>query len=330
MFLITGGSRGIGLAVARSLVDRGESVLIHGGHDSRQLNRSLEELRSLATRPDQRVEGILADLSDSTAVESFCEKGWNLGGDIRGLVACAGSDILTQGAATWSFDRRLQSLLAVDLCATVRIARWFGKKFQETHETVHTENIRRSTDETPSKIPNPSPSMERKSSQSDGKERREFDSDRITEGYRRLQDPRRLQDAEVREIPEMFRGAVENTKTREDRSIVLIGWSGVDRGLSGEGGELFGIAKGAIHGFARSLARTLAPSVRVNVVAPGWIRTDWGAQANSTWQERIRHGTALERWGTPEEVAAVVAFLLSPESTYLNGTIIPVDGMAIH
>ena len=59
--------------------------------------------------------------------------------------------------------------------------------------------------------------------------------------------------------------------------IIKMAWDHVVSGLGTEEGELFGAAKGAIWGFSKSLARSLAPSVRVNVLAPGWVETEWGS-----------------------------------------------------
>src|SRR5262249_47552147 len=86
--------------------------------------------------------------------------------------------------------------------------------------------------------------------------------------------------------------------------IVNMGWDQADTGMDGESGQLFAAAKGAVMAFTKSLALALAPEVRVNCLAPGWIRTAWGEQASSRWQERVRQETPLGRWGTPEDVAA--------------------------
>ena len=87
-------------------------------------------------------------------------------------------------------------------------------------------------------------------------------------------------------------------------TIVNIGWDGAWRGMGGETAELYAAAKGAVMAFTRSLAQSLAPEVRVNCVAPGWIKTAWGQQASDRWQDRARRESLLRRWGTPEEVAA--------------------------
>jgi 3-oxoacyl-[acyl-carrier protein] reductase len=110
--------------------------------------------------------------------------------------------------------------------------------------------------------------------------------------------------------------------------ILNIGWDQAERGMEGDSGELFAAAKSAIMGFTRSLAVSLAPSVRVNCIAPGWIRTKWGDGANEVWQQRVLRETPLKRWGTPEDVAVVARFLSSREASYLTGQVIYVNGGA--
>ena len=78
--------------------------------------------------------------------------------------------------------------------------------------------------------------------------------------------------------------------------ILNVGWDQADRGMAGDSGELFATAKGAVMAFTRSLARSLAPQVRVNCLAPGWIRSAWGEGALPHWQDRARE-SLLERWG---------------------------------
>lgn len=114
-----------------------------------------------------------------------------------------------------------------------------------------------------------------------------------------------------------------------DRAILTIGWDQADRGMEGESGELFAATKNAVMGFTRSLAVSLAPDVRVNCIAPGWIRTAWGESASDPWQERVIRETPLRRWGTPEDIAAVARFLGSSEASYLTGQVINVNGGAV-
>jgi 3-oxoacyl-[acyl-carrier protein] reductase len=109
-------------------------------------------------------------------------------------------------------------------------------------------------------------------------------------------------------------------------AIVNIGWDQVEFGMAGDSGELFAATKAAVMAFTRSLARSLAPYVRVNAVAPGWIKTAWGQGANDAWQKRAIRESLMERWGTPEDIAEAILYLVSPASSFVTGHILPVNG----
>ena len=108
--------------------------------------------------------------------------------------------------------------------------------------------------------------------------------------------------------------------------LLNIGWDQVAHGMAGESGEMFAATKGAVTAFTLSLARSLAPAVRVNCIAPGWIRTAWAEQASAAWHERAVSESLLERWGTPQDVANVASFLASPAAAFISGQVIPVNG----
>lgn len=112
-------------------------------------------------------------------------------------------------------------------------------------------------------------------------------------------------------------------------SLLMIGWDQADRGMEGDSGELFAAAKNALMGFTRSLAVSLAPEVRVNCIAPGWIQTAWGETASEVWQQRVLRETPLKRWGTPEDIARYARFLLSDEASFITGQVINVNGGAV-
>ena len=108
-----------------------------------------------------------------------------------------------------------------------------------------------------------------------------------------------------------------------------MGWDQAETGMAGDSGELFAATKGAIMAFSRSLALSLAPAVRVNCLAPGWIRTAWGSGASAAWQERVLRETPLQRWGTPQDVAALARWLVSPAARYVTGQVVRCNGGAV-
>jgi len=132
-----------------------------------------------------------------------------------------------------------------------------------------------------------------------------------------------------REVGKRMREMASKSGTGETPVIVNMGWDQAETGMEGDSGELFAASKGAIMCFSRSLALSLAPRVRVNCLAPGWIRTAWGEGASSTWQERVRRETPLRRWGRPEDVAATTRWLVSPAAEFITGQIIRVNGGAV-
>jgi 2-amino-4-hydroxy-6-hydroxymethyldihydropteridine diphosphokinase len=111
--------------------------------------------------------------------------------------------------------------------------------------------------------------------------------------------------------------------------IVNMGWDQAETGMEGDSGQLFAASKAAVMAFTKSLALSLAPEVRVNCLAPGWIRTAWSATASETWQRRAVQEAPLRRWGTPEDVAAVTRWLVSPAASFVTGQVIRINGGAV-
>jgi 3-oxoacyl-[acyl-carrier protein] reductase len=93
------------------------------------------------------------------------------------------------------------------------------------------------------------------------------------------------------------------------------------QGLAG-----YAASKAAVVGYTQGWARDLGPKgITVNVIQPGPINTDMNPDAGE-FAETLKKLTALGRYGRPEEIAAAVVFLASPEASYITGTTLSVDG----
>jgi 3-oxoacyl-[acyl-carrier protein] reductase len=187
---------------------------------------------------------LLADLRDSEARTRLVDEAWTLWQGLDVVVNNAGADTLTGDAASWTFDRKLEELLAIDLRATVTLSRELGRRMKAAGKGV----------------------------------------------------------------------------------ILNMGWDQAETGMEGDSGELFALTKGAVMAFTRSLALSLAPEVRVNCLAPGWIRTAWGEHASAAWQERVMRETPLGRWGSGGDVAALARWAVSPAAGYVTGQVLRANG----
>ncbi len=109
--------------------------------------------------------------------------------------------------------------------------------------------------------------------------------------------------------------------------IINMTWDLAIHGFQGKNPQIFAAAKAGVRGFSQSLAKSVAPNVRVNLLAPGWIETAFAEELMKTtyYQERISE-IPLSRFGQPEDVANAALYLASDEASYITGQILNING----
>ena len=142
-----------------------------------------------------------------------------------------------------------------------------------------------------------------------------------------LEDVRTVLDRNLMTCILVCREVVPEMMERASGWVVTIGSIA---GLGGHRSEVvYGTAKAAVHEYTRCLAAQLRPyGVYANVIAPGEIITARFEASRPTRDERKVHEGALTRYGWPEEVAKAVEFLVTPDSSYISGQILRIDGGA--
>jgi 3-oxoacyl-[acyl-carrier protein] reductase len=120
--------------------------------------------------------------------------------------------------------------------------------------------------------------------------------------------------------------AVDLMREQGGGTIINVAWDHVTQGMEGENPGIYSAGKGGVASFSKSLARDVAPDIRVNILAPGFIETAFGEGADPKFRQRVIEMTPLRRWGTPEDVAGAALFLASDEAAFLTGQMIMVNG----
>ena len=107
--------------------------------------------------------------------------------------------------------------------------------------------------------------------------------------------------------------------------IIFVSSVGAYFGVAGQAN--YAASKAGMIGLARSMARELASrSITVNVVCPGGVETDMTSSLTDAQRAAMIAAVPLGRLATPDEIAAAVSFLASPEAGYITGAVLPVDG----
>jgi 3-oxoacyl-[acyl-carrier protein] reductase len=116
-------------------------------------------------------------------------------------------------------------------------------------------------------------------------------------------------------------------QARGTGTIINMSWDLAIHGFAGRNPQMFAAVKAGVLGFSKSLARTCAPEVRVNILAPGWIQTAFAddIMEKEYYQARIKE-IPMQRFGLAEDVANAAVYLASDEATYLSGEVINVNG----
>ena len=121
--------------------------------------------------------------------------------------------------------------------------------------------------------------------------------------------------------------AVELMTAQDNGGVIInMSWDHVLIGMAGVEAQLFSAVKGGVLAFSKSLARTVAPKLRVNVLAPGWIETAYGNEVDEAIRRQVVASTPLERWGTPDDVAGAAVYLASSAASFVTGQTMFVGG----
>jgi 3-oxoacyl-[acyl-carrier protein] reductase len=205
---------------------------------------SPERAREVAEAIGESALVVQADLGTRAACERLVGEAREQLGRIDVWVNNAGADVLTGDAAAWDWERKLDTLVAVDLKGTIACSYAVG----------------------------------------------------------------------------------EVMRAHGSGTIINMSWDHVTTGMAGDDPQLFSAVKGGVLAFSKSLARRLAPEVRVNVLCPGWIETAFAEQADRDFHRAVEESTPLKRWGRPDDVANAALYLASPEAAFITGQAINVNG----
>ncbi|MCC3272389.1 SDR family oxidoreductase [Arthrobacter zhangbolii] len=110
------------------------------------------------------------------------------------------------------------------------------------------------------------------------------------------------------------------------RGGAILNLSSVSAQTPAHGIGFYGISKAAVEQLTRTLAVELAPSVRVNALAPAVVKTQFARALYEGREEKVSASYPLKRLGTPEDIAGAAAFLVSEDAAWITGQILNLDG----
>lgn len=119
---------------------------------------------------------------------------------------------------------------------------------------------------------------------------------------------------------------------KSNQKSTIVNMSSISGYIGSNGYAAYCATKGAVDSLTKSLALELAPEIRVNAVAPGWIETPFTvagleqAEDPVEYRRQVEQMHALNRVGTPEEIADVIFWLSNDESSFVTGSIVIADG----
>lgn len=138
----------------------------------------------------------------------------------------------------------------------------------------------------------------------------------------------RVLDANLKGTFTACRAVVPEMKQANSGSIVIVSSTAGQRGEAGYSN--YAASKGGQISFAKSLATELAPHIRVNCVAPGWVDTELNAPVfNNGHKEEIAQSIPLRRIASADDVASPIVFLASDWSRHISGEVLNVNGAAV-
>jgi 3-oxoacyl-[acyl-carrier protein] reductase len=113
---------------------------------------------------------------------------------------------------------------------------------------------------------------------------------------------------------------------RDGGCILNLGWDHALDGAAGFVNSMYAMSKGAVISLTRCLAQELAPRVRVNCIAPGWVENEWAQSRSELFRKRVEQGIPMGHWGTPDDIVEAALFLASPAASFITGQVLVVDG----